>query len=112
MAHWAEIDENDDVLRVVVCDADDDADGTLHPPAFLTDVLGGTWVRTYYSTEGHKFAGVGDRWTGTAFEPPTLPDTAAEEALAAIDLLEEVAVLDPPIADQARERAAALKETP
>lgn len=62
MAHWAELDDDDRVLRVIVCDADDGADGRVHAPAFCTDVLGGTWERTYYSTPGHTYAGIGDVW--------------------------------------------------
>lgn len=75
MPHWAEIDDDNVVLRVVVCDADDGQDGELHPPAFLTDTLGGEWVRTYYDTPGKCYAGVGYAWradlgNGGAFVPP------------------------------------------
>lgn len=70
--HWAEVNDEGIVLRVVVCEADDGTDGTGDPPAFLTDVLGGTWVRTYYDTPGQVFAGVGHRWDAGlgAFIPP------------------------------------------
>lgn len=78
MAHWAELDADGVVQRVIVCDADDDADGTVHPPAFCTDVLGGVWQRTYYDTPGHTFAGMGYTWDADAgdFVPPALPDVA------------------------------------
>lgn len=81
MAHWAELDDNDIVLRVIVCDADDGADGAKRPPAFCTEVLGGRWARTYYDTPGKTFAGVGDRHLGDAvYERPDveLADPMAE----------------------------------
>lgn len=59
MAHWAELDENKTVLRVVVGDNDDpNGDEGLK---WLQDNLGGTWVKTSYnSTFGKKFAAIGD----------------------------------------------------
>ena len=45
MAHFAEIDENDLVLRVIVCD--EFAQGQ----AFCQQ-LGGTWIQTSYNTQG------------------------------------------------------------
>lgn len=68
MAHWAEIDENDIVVRVLVMDND-------HPDGqegytWLTQTLGGTWLKTSYNTIGgvhleggeplrKNFAGIG-----------------------------------------------------
>lgn len=75
MAHWAELDENDEVLRVIVCDADDGADGAKHPPAFCTEVLGGAWQRTFYNSAGHTFAAVGYRWDAKLHDF-TVPVTA------------------------------------
>lgn len=46
MAHWAEIDENNIVLRVVVGNNDDPDEGY----SWLTEKLGGTWLKTSYNT--------------------------------------------------------------
>lgn len=72
MAHWAELDEENRVLRVIVAAADDGADGALHPPVWFADAYGGTWKRTYYSTPGHTYAGIGFTWDPAAenFVPP------------------------------------------
>jgi hypothetical protein len=48
MAHWAEIDENNIVLRVTVGSNDDVDEGYQ----WLIDNLGGTWVKTSYNTIG------------------------------------------------------------
>lgn len=59
MAHFAEIDSNNAVLRVLVV-----ADEYEHRgQEFLANDcnLGGTWIQTSYNaTFGGKFAGVGD----------------------------------------------------
>ena len=72
MAHWAEIDENNVVLRVVVGDNHDPNGDEGYK--WLLDNIGGTWVKTSYnSTFGKKFAGIGDTYipsTGN-FKPPT-----------------------------------------
>ena len=58
MAHWAEIDENNIVLRVLVGDNNSADEGE----AFMNS-LGGTWVKTSYNaaTNGFRknFAGIG-----------------------------------------------------
>lgn len=56
MAHWAEIDENNIVLRVTVGDNNDPDEGYQ----WLVDNLGGTWVKTSYNTLGgvHKEGGI------------------------------------------------------
>ena len=46
MAHWAEIDENKLVTRVLVGSNDDIDEGYQ----WLIDNLGGTWVKTSYNT--------------------------------------------------------------
>jgi len=58
MAHWAEIDENKIVLRVLVTDNN-------HPDGqegytWLVNNLGGTWLKTSYNTMGgiHKLGGI------------------------------------------------------
>jgi hypothetical protein len=57
MAHWAEIDENNKVIRVTVGDNNDPAGDEGYQ--WLIDNLGGTWVKTSYNANIRKnFAGV------------------------------------------------------
>ncbi len=59
MAHWAELDENNIVLRVTVGDNNDPNGDEGYQ--WLIDNLGGTWVKTSYNANfGKKFAAVGD----------------------------------------------------
>jgi hypothetical protein len=59
MAHWAEIDENNIVLRVTVGDNNDPAGDEGYQ--WLIDNLGGRWIKTSYNAKiRNKFAGVGD----------------------------------------------------
>jgi len=56
MAHWAEIDENNIVLRVTVGNNNDPDEGYQ----WLIDNLGGTWIKTSYNATIRKnFAGIG-----------------------------------------------------
>jgi hypothetical protein len=56
MAHWAEIDENNIVLRVTVGDNNESDEGYQ----WLLDNLGGTWIKTSYNNNIRGvFAGVG-----------------------------------------------------
>jgi hypothetical protein len=48
MAHWAEVDENNIVTRVLVID--DNTTEEHEGYQWLVDNLGGTWVRTSYNT--------------------------------------------------------------
>ena len=50
MAHFAEIDENNIVTRVLVVDDANENDGQT----FLAETcnLGGTWIKTSYNTQG------------------------------------------------------------
>ena len=79
MAHWAELDENNVVLRVTVGDNNEPDEGYQ----WLIDNLGGTWVKTSYNTnEGvhstggtplrKNFAGIGMTYDEVrdAFIPP------------------------------------------
>lgn len=50
MSHWAEIDENGIVLRVLTGDNNDPAGDRGYQ--WLIDNLGGTWVQTSYNTYG------------------------------------------------------------
>jgi hypothetical protein len=61
MAHFAEIDKDGIVLRVLVVDNSQEDRGQ----EFLADDLGlgGTWIQTSYNSNIRgKFAGVGDRY--------------------------------------------------
>jgi len=59
MAHFAEIDENNIVLRVLVVDNEEEHRGQ----EFLADDLGlgGRWIQTSYNANFRgKYAGIGD----------------------------------------------------
>lgn len=79
MAHWAEIDENNVVLRVTVGSNEDPDEGYQ----WLVDNLGGTWIKTSYNTVGgvhllggtpfrKNYAGIGFTYDPVrdAFIPP------------------------------------------
>lgn len=56
MAHWAEIDENNIVIRVTVGNNHDLDEGYQ----WLIENLGGTWIQTSYNGNIRKqFAGIG-----------------------------------------------------
>jgi hypothetical protein len=84
MAHYAEVDENNIVTRVLVVD-----DSVKNPQEFLSIELGlgGNWVKTSYNTHNgvhrgpdgepdgkpqlhYNFAGIGYNWDGIGFYPP------------------------------------------
>jgi hypothetical protein len=85
MAHFAEIDETNTVVRVLVVGDDEEHRGQ----EFLADDmgLGGTWIQTSYNTRGNvhvgedgepdggtalhmNYAGIGHSWDGTGFAEP------------------------------------------
>lgn len=69
MAHFAEIDSDNKVIRVLVVDNSQEHRGQ----EFLADdcALGGTWIQTSYNANFNgKFAGIGDTWNGTEFVSP------------------------------------------
>jgi hypothetical protein len=71
MSHWAEIDENNKVLRVTVGDNNDPAGDEGYQ--WLIDNLGGTWIKTSYNGNIRKnYAGVGMSYDQErdAFIPP------------------------------------------
>ena len=78
MAHFAELDENNVVLRVIVVHNNDthDADGVEHEAlgqAFCTNLLGGNWKQTSYNSNIRKsFAGIGSTYDPVLdeFVPP------------------------------------------
>lgn len=58
MSHWAELDENNKVIRVLVGDNNDPAGDEGYQ--WLIDNLGGTWIKTSYNARIRKnYAGVG-----------------------------------------------------
>lgn len=58
MSHWAEIDENNVVIRVLVGDNNDPNGDEGYQ--WLVDNLGGTWIKTSYNGNIRKnFAGIG-----------------------------------------------------
>ena len=59
MSHFAEIDSNNIVLRVLVCDNNDPNGDEGYQ--WLIDNLGGRWIKTSYNAKIRgKFAGIGD----------------------------------------------------
>lgn len=69
MSHWAELDSNNKVLRVLVGNNNDPDEGYQ----WLIDNLGGTWVQTSYNGRIRKnYADIGYTYDETrdAFIPP------------------------------------------
>lgn len=58
MSHWAEINEDNKVIRVLVGDNNDPNGDEGYQ--WLLDNLGGTWIKTSYNgTIRYNFAGIG-----------------------------------------------------
>ena len=80
MAHFAEIDQDNKVLRVVVTSNDAVNEGY----DWLVENLGGTWVQTSYNNNFRKqFAGIGFTYNGGAdvfVAPQPFPSWALDEA--------------------------------
>lgn len=58
MAHWAELDDNNKVLRVLVGDNNDPAGDEGYQ--WLLDNLGGNWIKTSFNGKiRYNFAGQG-----------------------------------------------------
>jgi hypothetical protein len=73
MAHFAEIDSDNKVLRVLVVDNEQEHRGQ----EFLAEDcnLGGTWIQTSYNNNfGGKYAGIGDIWDGEKFVSPIVEE--------------------------------------
>lgn len=71
MSHWAELDKNNKVIRVLVGDNNDAAGDEGYQ--WLIDNLGGTWVKTSYNAKiRYNYAGVGFTYDeiADAFIPP------------------------------------------
>ena len=93
MAHFAEIDDSNIVLQVIVVDDKDTQDKSGNEvesvgAKYLSDGFGGTWKRTSYNTYGgthtkgetpfrKNYAGIGWTYDETrdAFIPPKLYDS-------------------------------------
>jgi hypothetical protein len=96
MAHWAEIDENNIVLRVLVGNNDDPDEGYQ----WLIENLGGTWIKTSYNTVGgvHKLGGVPLRknYAGIGFTYDPIRDAFIGPKPEAIDCVfnEETCIWD------------------
>ena len=61
MAHWAEIDSENKVVRVTVGDNNDPNGDEGYQ--WLIDNLGGTWIKTSYNAKIRgKYAGIGDTY--------------------------------------------------
>lgn len=71
MAHWAELDENNQVIQVTVGDNNDPAGDEGY--SWLIANLGGRWIKTSYNGKIRKnFAGIGFTYDEKrdAFIPP------------------------------------------
>jgi hypothetical protein len=74
MAHFAELDENNIVLRVIVvandkCLDQNDVENESIGALFCHNLLDGHWIQTSYNAETNgirgKFAGIGDFYDAT-----------------------------------------------
>ena len=64
MSHWAELDDKNIVLRVLVGDNNDPLGDEGYQ--WLIDNLGGTWIQTSYNATIRKnFAGIGYTYDAT-----------------------------------------------
>lgn len=71
MSHWAEIDLENKVIKVLVGDNNDPAGDEGYQ--WLIDNLGGTWIKTSYNNNIRKnYAGIGFTYDAArdAFIPP------------------------------------------
>lgn len=71
MSHWAELDDNNVVVRVLVCDNNDPNGDEGYQ--WLIDNFGGRWVKTSYNNNIRvRYAGIGYSYYEQidAFVPP------------------------------------------
>jgi len=84
MSHWAEIDDTNKVIRVLVGDNDDPNGDEGYQ--WLLDNLGGTWIKTSYNAaeNGFRYNYAGKGYTydpiDDAFIPP-MPECGHDELL-------------------------------
>ena len=89
MAHFAELDSNNVVLRVIVVDNKDTSDAygvekEYIGAAFCERVLGGTWKQTSYNGNMRgKYAGIGDTYD-TVNNVFVAPASASENVAALV----------------------------
>jgi len=82
MSHWAEVDSNNTVLRVLVGNNSDPNEGY----DWLIENLGGTWVKTSYNGNIRKnYAGIGYTYDEArdafiALKPECHPEVTLDEA--------------------------------
>lgn len=69
MSHWAEIDENNVVVRITIGNNDEPD----HGYQWLIDNLGGRWIKTSYNAAGRGYTWDESR---DAFIPPKCHDEA------------------------------------
>jgi hypothetical protein len=84
MSHWAEIDNDNKVIRVTVGDNNDPAGDEGY--SWLINNLGGTWIKTSYnSTIRGNYAGIGHTYLPLEdiFMPPKCHVEAILNAAAA-----------------------------
>jgi len=80
MSHWAEVNKDNKVIRVLVGDNNDPAGDEGYQ--WLIDNLGGTWIKTSYNaaTNGfrYNYAGIGYTYDEVrdGFIPPKCHDEA------------------------------------
>ena len=88
MAHFAELDENNIILRVIVVANEDTADGDGNEVesigiAFAENLLGGTWIQTSYNDNIRKqYAGIGYTYDSDAdvyIRPEPFPSWSLDE---------------------------------
>jgi hypothetical protein len=81
MAHWAEIDNDNTVIRVLVGDNNDPAGDEGYQ--WLIDNIGGTWIQTSYNNNIRKqYAGIGYSYDPVAdvfIAPQTYPSWSLDE---------------------------------
>ena len=80
MAHFAEIDKDNKVVRVVLVDNEHEKRGQTYLAKDLG--LGGTWIQTSYNHKFRgKYAGIGDIYDSVADEfitPVVVDETISE----------------------------------
>ena len=81
MSHWAELDEDNIVTRILVCDNNDPNGDEGYQ--WLMNNLGGQWVKTSYNNNIRKqYAGVGFTYDPIAdvfISPQPFPSWALDE---------------------------------
>jgi hypothetical protein len=78
MSHWAEVDKDNKVIRVLVGDNNDPAGDEGYQ--WLLDNLGGTWIKTSYNaTIRGNYAGIG--YTYLPLEDIFMPPKCHNEAI-------------------------------